>query len=102
MSRPKGTPKTGGRKLGSANKFNHEQSDKIRVLCETYNLDPIEALLKLAADENIELNLRVSILKELAQYIYPKRKTVELSAEIEMSTAPQIQIYLPDNGTSGH
>ncbi len=100
MARPKGYSKTGGRKAGTLNKFNTEQIEKVKNLCVQYQVDPIEALLKISSDENIDLNLRVSILKEIAQYVYPKRKSIEIAADVEITSTPQIKIYLPDNGTS--
>ncbi len=102
MGKPKGYAKTGGRKAGTPNRANSAQVERIQQLCETYEIDPLDALLKLASDSSIDINLRVSILKEVAQYIYPKRKSIEIAADLEINTAPQIQIYLPDNGTSGN
>lgn len=99
MARPKGSAKTGGRKAGTLNKSNSSQIEKIQNLCDSYNLDPFEALLKLSSDLSLDINLRVGILKEIAQYIYPKRKSIEIDAELEINSAPQIQIFLPDNGT---
>ena len=100
MARPKGIPKTGGRKTGTLNKSNSSQIEKIQDLCASYNIDPFEALLKLSNDPSLDINLRVGILKEIAQYVYPKRKSIEIDAELEINSAPQIQIFLPDNGTN--
>ena len=41
--------------------------------------NPIEALAKIAQDKKTPLDIRVSVLKELAQYVAPKKKAVELS-----------------------
>ncbi len=41
--------------------------------------DPIEAMAQLAMDENEPSALRLAALKELAQYVAPKRKAVEIS-----------------------
>lgn len=100
MARPRGLPKTGGRKVGTPNRINSEQTDRVKHLCELHKVDPLEALLILSTDPSIEINQRISILKELAQYLYPKRKSVEIEADIALSNSPQIQIYLPDNGRS--
>jgi hypothetical protein len=35
----------------------------------------------IAMDETVELNIRVQIYKELAQYVAPKRKAVEMQAD---------------------
>lgn len=102
MTRPRGLPKSGGRKLGTPNKANSSQTERIQELCTHYNIDPFEALLKLSTDSSIDVNLRISILKELAQYVYPKRKSIEIEADVEISSTPQIQIFLPDNGTNNN
>ena len=99
MARPRGLPKTGGRKAGTLNRTNSSQIEKIQNLCDSFKLDPFEALLKLSSDLSLDINLRVGILKEIAQYVYPKRKSIEIDAELEINSAPLIQIYLPDNGT---
>lgn len=100
MGRPKGYSKTGGRTAGTPNRLNNAQAEKLQSLCDKYKIDPLESLLKICADETIDLSLRVSVLKEITQYIYPKRKSIEIAADLEISSTPQIQIYLPDNGTS--
>lgn len=40
--------------------------------------DPIEGLAKIALDPTTETSLRVRCFAELAQYVYPKRKAVDL------------------------
>ena len=44
------------------------------------------------------IDLEVNILKELCQYIYPKRKSIEVIGEL--TNEPQIMILLPDNERS--
>lgn len=100
MGRQKGTSKTGGRKIGTPNKSTVAHVEKVQEFCDQYKLDPIQALFKIASDETNDLNLRVSILKEIAQYLYPKKKSIEIAADIEINSSPQIQIFLPDNGTN--
>jgi len=46
---------------------------------ESLGCDPIEGLAKIAIDPETKLDLRVRCYAELAQYIYPKRKALDLS-----------------------
>ena len=48
---------------------------------EALGCDPIEGMAKLALDETNPPELRGRMYSELAQYVAPKRKAVELSAE---------------------
>lgn len=76
MGRVKGSPKTGGRKPGTPNK-------RISVweICQSISLNPFEELAKIAnAPEN---ERRFDALKELCQYIEPKRKAIEHSTDEE-------------------
>jgi hypothetical protein len=71
--------KTGGRKKGTPNKKTSSVQEKLdRLGC-----DPIEGMAIIAnrAMAEGDLPLAGSMYKELAQYVAPKRKTVELSNE---------------------
>ncbi len=48
---------------------------------EALGCDPIEGMARIAMDENAELILRAQMYKELAQYVAPKRKAVEVTGE---------------------
>jgi hypothetical protein len=43
--------------------------------------DPIKQMGQIALDERVEVGVRVQVLKELCQYIAPKRKPVEVIGE---------------------
>ena len=79
MPRPKGLPKTGGRRSGTPNKRQHE----LVVKLEQLGCDPIEGLARIAMASETALELRVRCYAELAQYVHAKRKAVELGAEDE-------------------
>lgn len=76
MARPKGIAKTGGRQLGTPNRKTHELAEKLQAL----GCDPIEGLARLAMEEKTAPELRVRCYAELAQYVHPKRKAVELGS----------------------
>lgn len=63
----------GGRAKGTPNKATRE----VQQLLDELNCDPIEGMARIAMDESVELPLRASMLKELAQYVAPKRKAIE-------------------------
>ena len=71
--------KTGGRVKGTPNKKTQEVIDRLKEL----NCDPIEGMAKIAqtALESDDLALAGQMYKELAQYIAPKRKAIEVTGE---------------------
>jgi hypothetical protein len=66
-----------GRPKGSRNKLTLEVIDRLEAL----GCDPIEGMARIAMDEKAELSLRAQMYKELAQYVAPKRKAVEVTGE---------------------
>ncbi len=70
--------KTGGRKQGTKNKVSASVRDRLNVL----KCDPIEQLVIIArqaqAQANDDLHLAVTVYKDLAAYVAPKLKSVEL------------------------
>ena len=77
-------PKTGGRQPGTPNKKTLEIEEKLAAL----GCDPIEGMARIAMDESAELSLRGQMFKELAQYVAPKRKAIEVSG-----TAGNVSLY---------
>jgi hypothetical protein len=48
---------------------------------EALGCDPLEGMARIAMGENAELSIRAQMYKELAQYVAPKRKAVEVTGE---------------------
>lgn len=71
--------KTGGRAVGAPNKRTLEAKEKLDEL----NCDPIEGMALIAMDESNSIELRAKMLAELAPYIYPKRKSMDISSNNE-------------------
>jgi hypothetical protein len=67
----------GGRQKGTPNRKTIAVADRLEAL----GCDPIEGMAKIAMDEKAELSLRAQMYKELAQYVAPKRKAVEITGE---------------------
>ena len=87
MPRPKGLPKTGGRARGTPNKATDALARKLTKL----GCDPIEGLAKIALDPATETVLKVRCFAELAQYIYPKRKAVDLDSSKESELRVRVE-----------
>lgn len=82
MKFQKGRAKTGGRKKGTPNK-------KTKELMEVLgSFDPAEKLVQIY-NETDNLELKAGICKDLLKYIYPQRKAVEMTGDIEL---PKINI----------
>jgi hypothetical protein len=70
----------GGRQKGTPNKKTQNIIDKLNAL----GYDPIESLVRLAqeAEDSKDKVMEFNACKELAQYVAPKRKAVEMVAEV--------------------
>ena len=67
----------GGRQTGTPNKRTMAVAERLEAL----GCDPIEGMAGIAMDETAELGLRAQLYKELAHYIAPKRKAIEVTGE---------------------
>lgn len=69
----------GGRKKGVPNKRTQAVADKLAEI----GFDPLESLARLAMDAKKEGDkvMEFQASKELAQYVAPKRKAMEVSAD---------------------
>lgn len=83
MPRPKGLPKTGGRKRGSGNKNNQTFREILAGFEEGKGFEPVKELMTLYtliyADNPL---VAVKILISLMDRLYPALKAVEHSGEI--------------------
>lgn len=70
--------KTGGRQKGTPNK----SSQELMAICEKHNCNVFESMVILAVEEHNK-DKKFDRLKEIAQYLYPKRKAVEHSGHQE-------------------
>lgn len=69
--------KTGGREKGTLNRRTHDVMEKLEQL----GCDPIEGMARIAlqAEAGGDMSLAAMMYKELAPYVAPKRKAVEVS-----------------------
>jgi hypothetical protein len=69
--------KTGGRIAGTPNR----KTQEISALLESLGCNPIEGMAQIATNEKHSPELRGRMFAELVQYVYPKRKAVELATD---------------------
>lgn len=85
----RGQPKTGGRKAGTPNR----NTTDLMAKCEARGVDVFDLLLEYVT-EPCDMHVRLSALKELAQYLYPKRKAIEHSGQVD--TNPYAELTLEE------
>jgi hypothetical protein len=84
----KGSPKTGGRKPGSKNRFTFTLG-AIVTICEKFGYDPLERLIKLSEDPALELKEQARIHIALLPYVRGKPKEIEVE---DKTNSPLIDI----------
>jgi hypothetical protein len=68
----------GGRQKGTPNKVTQEIVEKLRAL----GCDPLEGMARIAMDPESKPELRLKAYVELAQYVAPKRKALEMTGDL--------------------
>lgn len=71
--------KTGGRKAGTPNKNTMDLFAK----CEAMGIDVFEEMLKVIHDSDTKPQRRDWMLDRVSQYLYPKRKQIEVDSADE-------------------
>jgi hypothetical protein len=71
-------PPGSGRKAGTPNKRSQEMLETFDRIVAKHG-DPLEALAEMAFDPNHPLDIRKDCMKDLVQYGYAKKKSVEIS-----------------------
>ena len=74
---PKGQ-KFGGRQKGTPNKGTQD----LLAICAKHKVDPFEAMI-IAASKIMNPKEQVDAWEKVCQYVYPKRKALEVSADAE-------------------
>ncbi|NDV82266.1 hypothetical protein [Bacteroides sp. 51] len=77
MARPKGTPKTGGRKAGTPNKATLDTKQWIAAIIDN-NRERFEKDL-----DSLEPKERIVIIEKLMSYVTPKMQSVSVEAQIQ-------------------
>ena len=69
-------PKAGGRVKGTPNK----DTTHLFAICEKHGVDVFEAMV-ICATQATDIEVKFRFLSDLATYLYPKRKSIEVSAD---------------------
>lgn len=93
--------KTGGRLRGTPNR----RTQDVELLLSRIGCDPIEGMARIAMDSQTPVEVRARMFAELACYIAPKRKAIDLGGSdqervifnigIEPRHAPKFYIHEP-------
>lgn len=80
---PKGGSKPGERRGGRQKGTPNKKSTDIKRIIEGLGCDPIEGMARIAREAEAAKDHPVALAayKELAQYMYPKRKAIEITGE---------------------
>src|SRR5262249_52745209 len=71
--------KTGGRQAGTPNKATVELQQKLAAL----GCDPIIEMATIAENPAHAVEIRLRAYSEIAQYVYPKRRAVEVGGDVD-------------------
>jgi hypothetical protein len=82
--------KSGGRTKGTPNK----KTTDIQQLLENLNCNPIEGMARIAENVEINISTRLIAYKELAQYAFPKRRSVDLNTSLNVLSHEDALAYL--------
>ena len=85
MSRPKGTPKTGGRVKGTPNKVTYSLKEWITSLIDKQRTQIEQDLQELETKE------RLQMIEKLMQYVIPKQAAQQVKLDFDSLTDEQLQ-----------
>lgn len=85
MSRPKGTPKTGGRVKGTPNKVTYSLKEWITSLINKQRTQIEQDLQELEPKE------RLQMIEKLMQYVIPKQAAQQVKLDFDNLTDEQLQ-----------
>lgn len=68
--------KTGGRVAGIPNKRTLDLQERLEAL----GVDPLAGLAAIAKDMTAPLDLRAKVMTDLLQYVYPKRRALDVAS----------------------
>ena len=92
MSSAGGKRNGAGRPKGSKNKRSQEIQDRL----EDLDCDPIEGMAMITADPTTSPELKFQCFKELARYVAPKRKAMDMNQTIDGNIDIQVVRFTDD------
>ncbi len=97
MPRPRGLPKTGGRKRGSLNRrtlAQQQQSKTIVQAAKEAGLTPLEYMLAVMRDPETPPQRRDDMAKACAPYVHPKLAAVDPDTGKPLQEQGQVNIFV--------
>lgn len=70
-----------------------KRTQDLLAKCQAFNIDIWEEMLKELISPQTDQPSRIALLKEMAQYLYPKRKAIEISQESDLRLAEQAKEF---------
>lgn len=87
-------PVGSGRKRGTPNRRHTVLVEALEAIDFSIPERLVELLPKLTPEKQAD------VLLDMMSYVFPKRKSLELSGQIEPANRPQVIVTIPDNGRS--
>jgi len=78
--------KSGGRVEGTPNR----RTKEVAELLSSLGHNPIDAMVRIARNPKASLELRGRMNAELAHYVYPKRKALEISGNLNFNLSERL------------
>jgi len=86
--------KSGGRAAGVPNKKTQAVADMLAEM----NCNPVEGMARIAQDETAPVAVRAAMYRELAQYVFPKRRSVEIAGDLAAGVSEIRRVIVSWNG----
>lgn len=88
MAFPKGKkrPENAGRRKGTPNK----KTQNLMEILNSNGFDPAQKLIDLY-NRSLDENVQCAVLRELIKYVYPQRKAIEVSGQIDHKLLTRIE-----------
>lgn len=69
---------------------------RIIELCRGRKYDPVAAMIDMVQHDNIDADQKIAIHRELAQYIAPKVRAVDVSGEVDLTVTVRVKKFGDD------
>jgi hypothetical protein len=69
---------------------------RIIELCRARKYDPVAAMIDMAQNDPLDADQKIAIHRELAQYVAPKVRAVDVSGEVDLSITVRVKKFGDD------
>jgi hypothetical protein len=82
-------------RIGTQTALAHALRDRIWAYCEAIGYDPWQAMIAMACNAEMPIEIRFMCHREVASYLLAKLKAVDLTGQVEHHhTSPALQVLL--------